>query len=661
MVVEDFSLPQRSINVFEGLTDLRNSPHGLLHESLTLDSPVSSPASGSLAFYGLEGDLLIPQVPTTDGANCAGNPQIIDEYIQVNGHGDTNPEAGGLCLVDNDNPANNIFNGTINQEPRAPNEPTCADPVNAPWLCCLGDGLCGVVGVDIDRFNISDAMTPGVTKIDTWLHSSLDEFYLASLVLSVDVFEPTLQADTQIRALNADADHNVRLGAPVIYSIAVSNTGNVPATGIHITMGAPAGVTSFTVLGVPAGALDLSADNGGPAATGSIDVSGFDVAPGKVGEIRFSVGTTCEAGLYLVATANVASRELLPFTVNAPTLAVRGPGADGTACAGLDADGPFAAREDPSRMLRGGGGGGCNALASGSGDGRAANRSALLWVTATLVALLALRRLGSWRQRQQQRPRGPRTLTSLVVALAVLVTTGLGSACGRRRHTAQSTTTAPPVITPDDTLPGQACSLALMVGVTRTDGTRFCIDRFEATTNNGDLGNAHQGNGDDTAMNTDNSTLAVAGVAIGVAPAHNISWYQATAACTNAHKYLCSTADWELACRGAAGNPYPYGDAYQEKTCNGFFAYGSEKPARTGSYPQCVSSFGAYDMSGNLEEWTASAVERVPGSGVLSDRAVRGGGYAANAAALACTGPEYQAAPGTVAPDRGFRCCADVP
>ncbi|MEM6733715.1 MAG: SUMF1/EgtB/PvdO family nonheme iron enzyme, partial [Myxococcota bacterium] len=79
----------------------------------------------------------------------------------------------------------------------------------------------------------------------------------------------------------------------------------------------------------------------------------------------------------------------------------------------------------------------------------------------------------------------------------------------------------------------------------------------------------------------------------------------------------------------------------------------------TGSLNTCGSAEGVFDMSGNLAEWTSTPVAREPGSDVLNDRAVRGGSFRSNFSALRCVGEEFRAAPGTLADDIGFRCCAE--
>ena len=93
----------------------------------------------------------------------------------------------------------------------------------------------------------------------------------------------------------------------------------------------------------------------------------------------------------------------------------------------------------------------------------------------------------------------------------------------------------------------------------------------------------------------------------GVTPARFITWFQAQEACANARKRLPTSAEWQVA---ANGTPDTGGADDGTTTCNtddlepGVTATGS----RTG----CVSARGAWDMVGNLAEWTTDWVPRSP-------------------------------------------------
>jgi formylglycine-generating enzyme required for sulfatase activity len=106
---------------------------------------------------------------------------------------------------------------------------------------------------------------------------------------------------------------------------------------------------------------------------------------------------------------------------------------------------------------------------------------------------------------------------------------------------------------------------------------------------------------------------------------------------------LCAGDEWERACRGPDGASWPFGTAFRRGPCN---LHGGE-PAITGSFPECRSAVGAYDMSGNVAEWVADG--KVKGGstedgsdGRCSREARRPGGGAQGFA------------------DVGFRCCADA-
>jgi formylglycine-generating enzyme required for sulfatase activity len=210
-----------------------------------------------------------------------------------------------------------------------------------------------------------------------------------------------------------------------------------------------------------------------------------------------------------------------------------------------------------------------------------------------------------------------------------------------------------------DEIPATFCDQTLMVQVRWPDSTYFCMDAFEASLDGGARGNAHQANNNDLALTLDGSTTAKATVGLHADPATGVSWYQAKAACENAGKRLCTLAEWERACRGPGSWIYPYGDLVDQTACNGFYNFSDDNPLPTGSLRTCGSYFGAFDLSGNLSEWTDTPAARVPGSDVLNDRAVRGGSYNGNDVALRCVGEEYRDAPSSTLAERGFRCCDD--
>jgi hypothetical protein len=103
------------------------------------------------------------------------------------------------------------------------------------------------------------------------------------------------------------------------------------------------------------------------------------------------------------------------------------------------------------------------------------------------------------------------------------------------------------------------------------------------------------------------------------------SWNEAAASCQAEGKRLCKDTEWTLACEGQERNPYPYGTKRDANACNIDKPHPavSEKAladtkardaevARlwqgeaSGARAQCVSDFGVYDMTGNVDEWVVN-------------------------------------------------------
>ncbi|MBI2892732.1 MAG: SUMF1/EgtB/PvdO family nonheme iron enzyme [Deltaproteobacteria bacterium] len=153
----------------------------------------------------------------------------------------------------------------------------------------------------------------------------------------------------------------------------------------------------------------------------------------------------------------------------------------------------------------------------------------------------------------------------------------------------------------------------------------------------------------------------------GVLPWTDASWEEADLACTAAGKELCSEIEWQAACEGLARDRYPYGDEYVADSCNGAdydpdcaqpdadevrptgTAWGCPAPESSG----CASAAGALDLSGNVQEWTATRVSLDP----IAYR-IRGGANDDIAPGLACDFDFSSAREGYRYSNLGFRCCA---
>lgn len=121
----------------------------------------------------------------------------------------------------------------------------------------------------------------------------------------------------------------------------------------------------------------------------------------------------------------------------------------------------------------------------------------------------------------------------------------------------------------------------------------------------------------------------------GVRPQAYISRVEAESACSNAGKRLCSVTEWYRACRGPSDTTYPYGATFVAGRCNVgkphllSIVHGNnprawlydehfndpeldQRPgflAATGEFSECASTYGAYDLVGNLHEWVSDPVD----------------------------------------------------
>ena len=168
-------------------------------------------------------------------------------------------------------------------------------------------------------------------------------------------------------------------------------------------------------------------------------------------------------------------------------------------------------------------------------------------------------------------------------------------------------------------------------------------------------------------------TTPVSAVSLaGAVPQSNISGTQAAAACAAAGKRLCTDGEWLRVCQGPQGRTYPYGDTRMPGVCNDARAvnpavayFGSSDPsvfsmvgnacidqqpgslARTGAYSGCVTAEGAFDMMGNLQEWTADPAGTMRG-GDYADTTLNGDACLYVTTAHDTTYWDYST---------GFRCC----
>jgi len=155
----------------------------------------------------------------------------------------------------------------------------------------------------------------------------------------------------------------------------------------------------------------------------------------------------------------------------------------------------------------------------------------------------------------------------------------------------------------------------------------------------------------------------------GQRPKNHVTFDEASALCAASGKRLCSSDEWERACRGTAGTTYVYGNDYDAARCNTPLAHAgahrSQDPlVSAGSYPDCVSPEGVYDLNGSLSEWVDTPWSEPGPPGVTVDpalwRVLRGGTmWAKTAYGQDCLSRHAHDRSTYRNDDDGFRCCRD--
>ncbi len=195
----------------------------------------------------------------------------------------------------------------------------------------------------------------------------------------------------------------------------------------------------------------------------------------------------------------------------------------------------------------------------------------------------------------------------------------------------------------------------------------FCVDQYEASLEQLDGGAW-------SPFHNPGSRMMRAQSIEGAVPQSAINQLQASAACANAGKRLCTDAEWQRACRGPSSFTYPYGNTRMNGVCNdargthpAVELYGTSSswiyshldspclnqlPSSldlTGANAGCVTTEGAFDMMGNLHEWTSASAGTFRG-GFYADTRLNGNGCLYATTAHDVSHWDYST---------GFRCCAD--
>ncbi len=161
----------------------------------------------------------------------------------------------------------------------------------------------------------------------------------------------------------------------------------------------------------------------------------------------------------------------------------------------------------------------------------------------------------------------------------------------------------------------------------------------------------------------------------GKRPTVDVTWEDARNQCANLGKRLCDPEEWTLACEGPVRKPYPFGFIRDATACNFDKPYimpdnsafdnpmtRAAEVARvnqsepSGARTRCVSDYGVYDLTGNVDEWVFN--EHGSHQGPEFQSGLKGGYW----------GPvRNRCRPMTTDHNQwhhgyqiGFRCCSDI-
>jgi formylglycine-generating enzyme required for sulfatase activity len=204
----------------------------------------------------------------------------------------------------------------------------------------------------------------------------------------------------------------------------------------------------------------------------------------------------------------------------------------------------------------------------------------------------------------------------LIALLALIVMAGL-IACGKKEAAQEETSTSEEAVAPS-IVPGEMVFVPAGEFVMGTNDKKsnaypehkvnlpaYWIDKYEVTNFEFlqfSITNSYAGEG---AKEGKDWRLFANQLDKGNVPIVYITWNDAQAYCKAKGKRLPTEEEWEKAARGPNGNAYPWGNEWKDGEANTYES-GMVKAVNVGQFAGDVSAFGAFDMLGNVQEWTAS-------------------------------------------------------
>jgi len=137
-------------------------------------------------------------------------------------------------------------------------------------------------------------------------------------------------------------------------------------------------------------------------------------------------------------------------------------------------------------------------------------------------------------------------------------------------------------------------------------------------------------------------------------PITSVTWSQARAFCKWLKLDLPNENEWEIAARSGDTRIYSWGNNPPNCETSNFSYLCKSDLKDVGSFPRDMSSFGLYDVVGNVEEWT---LDMFSNKYPVHLKVVRGGSYRSDEWHSRLSHRTH-AKEDSAAPERGFRCAS---